>query len=159
MSLADIRLIAALNRGRVQMQLRQQMVELTVDEARQLMADLHAIAKSVAWAGQEPVGRKNASPARDPLSRAHLQRRLLAVLEQTADMGAYCPTNREIAERLGTDQLSVGGLIEALESRRFIRVERTTNSRVVTILATGKATADPQWKTRRRAGQKRNAAA
>lgn len=151
MSLADIKLIAATNRGRVQVQVRQLMVELTVDETRQLMAALHTIAKSVAWQAQDSTTRRESSPARDPLSRAHLQKRMLTLLEKAAELGAYCPTNREIAEELGTDRQSVPKLWEALETRRLIRVERMTNARIVTIVASGKTTGHPDWLQRRKA--------
>lgn len=151
MSLDAIKLIAAKNRGRVQVQVRQVLVELTVDEAKQLMAQLHVAAKTVAWARQESAERRETGFSTDPLARAHVQRRVLQLLEAAAEAGAPCPSNRELCEALGMERLDASDVVLALEARRLIRVERLSNARIVTIVATGKRTAAPE--VSRRAAQ------
>jgi hypothetical protein len=143
MGLEAVRLTALRNRGRVQVQLRQPLVELTVDEARQLMADLHVMAKTVAGRQAEPTSRKETGFGADPLARAHVQKRVLGLLEAAAAACAPCPSNSDLCAALGLPRLAASEVIGALEARGLIRVERLSNFRVVTIVETGAQTAAP----------------
>lgn len=68
--------------------------------------------------------------------------RVLAIIRAAADAGEKCPTNSEIANRVGYSSMSgPADAIHILESSGVISVQRGQASRVVTIMATGKSTA------------------
>jgi hypothetical protein len=59
-----------------------------------------------------------------------------------ADTGATCPTNKALADQVGTHSFTtIIDIFKALEIKGLIMVQRYAVSRVVTIVDTGKATA------------------
>lgn len=82
------------------------------------------------------------------------ERRLLEILTRAADKGEVCPTNDQICAMMGMQSIGTPPTVmNKLIKRGQISVERFGNSRIVTILATGKATAGergtPHFSTRR----------
>ncbi len=68
--------------------------------------------------------------------------RVLAIIRSAADAGEKCPTNLEIADRVGYASISgPANAINLLEASGVITVQRGQASRVVTIVATGRSTA------------------
>lgn len=68
--------------------------------------------------------------------------RVMRLLTHAAEHHLPCPGNAEIARAVGGTGLATGaGCIALLEAMNLITVERGSNSRVVTINATGKRTA------------------
>jgi hypothetical protein len=66
----------------------------------------------------------------------------LAMLTRAANDGAPCPSNDEIAERIGAESSATAvRTIALLEVMGCITVQRGNDRRVVTIVATGKCTA------------------
>jgi hypothetical protein len=89
------------------------------------------------------------------------ERNLLALLRATAADGKTCPTNVELAERLGLASPSkCSEMVTALAKAGHIIVERGPNSRVVHIVGTDLRTAgaikQPHWRDTE-AGQARAA--
>lgn len=88
--------------------------------------------------------------------------RLYAELTRCAELGLPCPTADDLACLIGEED---GGAIsttvlvmQRLEKQGLIHVERYQRSRVVTIMATGKKTAEPKnkaphWRDRIRMSQ------
>lgn len=69
---------------------------------------------------------------------------ILQVLKACANAGLQCPTNAALAERSGyRSTASVANAVSFLATCGFISVERMNHTRIVTICATGKRTADP----------------
>jgi hypothetical protein len=61
-----------------------------------------------------------------------------AMMTSAADKGDVAPSNNDIANELGSGHASyVSELVVRLEARGFIRVERGTSWRRITIVATG----------------------
>ena len=82
------------------------------------------------------------------------QLRMLNLLEEAAEAGKACPTNDQLCEAMGMN--SIGdppGVMNALAKAGVIRIERFKQSRIITIVASGKATAgqrgDPHYSTDR----------
>lgn len=68
--------------------------------------------------------------------------RLLRILEQAADAGDVCPSNSDLADRLGyAAHNTASNAVSLLETMGFITVARGKRNRVVTIVKTGKRTA------------------
>jgi hypothetical protein len=67
--------------------------------------------------------------------------KIFAILRQCAERGEICPTNAILAERFGVRTGAIVSGINFLECNGMIEVERTRNTRVVTICSTGKQTA------------------
>lgn len=68
--------------------------------------------------------------------------RTMRSLTLAANNGLECPSNHDIAVAIGASSTATAvSCLALLESMNLIRVERGTNNRVVTIVATGKATA------------------
>lgn len=68
--------------------------------------------------------------------------RCFAILERAANAGDCCPTNNVLAELLGySSGNGPSGLVNLLEVAGLIRVERSNDGRVVTIVRSGKRTA------------------
>jgi len=81
------------------------------------------------------------------------EQRLLEILITAADKGDVCPSNDQICELMGMQSIgSPPTVMNKLVRRGLIRVERFGNSRIVTIVATGKSTAGergaPHFSTR-----------
>ncbi len=81
---------------------------------------------------------------------------ILSALTDAAARGLRCPTNEDLADMLGLRAVSSPvWLMQRLEARGAIRVERFQRERRVTIVATGQATAAvrnpaPHWRDRPR---------
>jgi DNA-binding MarR family transcriptional regulator len=78
---------------------------------------------------------------------------ILAMISEAAEIGAPCPTNEDLGDRLGFGLSAPPQILNRLERRGLIIVERYQRSRRVTIIATGKATAPvkntaPHWRKR-----------
>ena len=70
--------------------------------------------------------------------------RCLAILEHAAEEGAPCPGNGPLSDLLNLNSISGPvKIMQGLEARGLIRVERFAVGRVVEIVATGKRTAQP----------------
>lgn len=81
------------------------------------------------------------------------EQRLLEILITAAGNGDICPSNDQICELMGMQSIgSPPTVMNKLVRRGLIRVERFGNSRIVTIVATGKSTAGergaPHFSTR-----------
>lgn len=71
--------------------------------------------------------------------------KILELITAAADSDAPCPTNRVLCRAIGvSSSATVSTMIETLENRGAIRVERMNDARVVEIVATGRKTAVPQ---------------
>lgn len=69
-------------------------------------------------------------------------KRVFQIVKSAAENGIECPTNAAIAESVGYSSTSrAADAISFLSTAGMIRVERSRNSRVVEIVATGKRTA------------------
>lgn len=69
---------------------------------------------------------------------------VLRLLKKAAAEGRICPTNSELAAAAGIKSLSgPARAMQLLEADGHIIVQRFTASRIVTIVGTGLATADP----------------
>lgn len=100
-----------------------------------------------------------------PLTPEQKEVAMYAELTRCAELGLPCPRADDFAELLGGEE---GGAISTtvlvmhrLEQQGLIHVERFQRARVVTILASGKRTAEPNCKTphwRSRANQSEQAA-
>ena len=77
------------------------------------------------------------------LHRASAQgTRLLAMLTQYAEEGREAPTNHEMAEHLGIEHATTASkVLQRLEVRGDVAVQRFKDFRIITITATGKSTA------------------
>lgn len=68
--------------------------------------------------------------------------KIFAALKQCAAVGSECPSNKQLAERVGyKSTASVSDAINFLATAGMIEVERGNHNRVITICATGKRTA------------------
>jgi hypothetical protein len=75
-----------------------------------------------------------------PLS--HYEAVVLQTLSDAAETGEACPSNALLANALGRSiAWSAGDVVKRLEARGLITVKRFSNSRQVTIVATGRSTA------------------
>lgn len=78
------------------------------------------------------------------------QSRLYKILADCAEAGERCPIAKVLAERLRTSPTYVDKLFAAVEKKGWITVEGNTKGRIVTILKTGKRTANivsaPHWR-------------
>lgn len=90
-----------------------------------------------------------------PEQREHAVARagkIFAILRETAERGEVCPTNDILAERFGCGTTVIVNALAFLEGAGMIAVERGSDKRVVTILASGKRTAGkirrPHWSRR-----------
>lgn len=83
------------------------------------------------------------------------ERKVLDALTAAADAGAKCPTQDELAELIGVEAVSTTvGIVNRLERKGLIKVERYQRERRVMIVATGNMTApaaNPVTHWRRRA--------
>jgi hypothetical protein len=78
---------------------------------------------------------------------------VFAMIERAAMLGERCPSNFAIMAAIGAGSPSAGPkVLERLVRRGLIEVQRGNNSRVVTIVASGKRTAGiikaPHWRER-----------
>ncbi|CDO34064.1 hypothetical protein [Novosphingobium sp. KN65.2] len=64
------------------------------------------------------------------------QTKVLRVLEQAADAGRPCPTNMEICDRVGIDDVTP--MIRALARKGHIMIESGHMWRIVTLVASGR---------------------
>lgn len=74
---------------------------------------------------------------------------ILALIDEAASRGEKCPSNYTMADAIGYAANSISTLIQHLEGKGYITVERGNAKRVVTILATGARTAgftEPKFK-------------
>ncbi len=70
-------------------------------------------------------------------------RRIFAIIDACAKAGTKCPSNQELAQRVGySSTAGPSGAIGFLETAGLIQVARKRASRVVTICSTGHKTAD-----------------
>ena len=87
------------------------------------------------------------------------ERAVLACVTEAADAGRAAPTGDELQECCGCDSISTTvNLVQRLERKGLIQVERYQRTRRITVLATGKATAPvtnrtPHWRTKKRPGR------
>ena len=92
------------------------------------------------------------------------ERAVLACIAAAAEAGRTAPTGDELQECCGCESISTTvHLVQRLERKGLIRVQRYQRTRRITILATGKATAPvtnktPHWRTRKRPGRLPSAA-
>ncbi|MFZ5705704.1 MAG: hypothetical protein ACOY5R_10600 [Pseudomonadota bacterium] len=71
-------------------------------------------------------------------------RLIYRMLVDAAEAGRPCPSNADIAAQTSGDARSYGTYaLQQLEQMGLIRIHRSHNARIVTIVATGKVTADP----------------
>lgn len=78
-----------------------------------------------------------------PLPPVAAAKAILSCMEGAAERGEICPTNDALATLIGAASIATASRhVKELEQRGLIRVERGSRSRVVTIVATGKSTAD-----------------
>lgn len=81
--------------------------------------------------------------------------RIFAIIRDAADRGECCPSNATLAQRFGCGTSVIVNALHFLESVGMIVVSRSNASRIVTIRATGKATAGkvyaPHWTERKAA--------
>ena len=82
-------------------------------------------------------------PFRSPFTKNSVPVRVLTHLRRLAEDGQVCPTNREIADALGTYQTAVTGSLTALKEIGVIETERAGNRRIVKLVQHGLETADP----------------
>lgn len=147
MGLSAIKLLVSRNRGRVQVQIGQCHAELTPEEVHQLQLLLHRAASQVSYTAFDPAVRGEQCDGHalmDPVAGKRLTERLFEMLTVAARLGAPCPTNSEIADRLGLTKPEIAvDLMKLLEQRGRITVERFQRSRVVTIVESGLATERP----------------
>lgn len=81
--------------------------------------------------GIDRIGQFTA-PTRDALAGAKPKDRLLAWLQQAARTNQPCPSNYEIAERLGLAKTNNGSeLLKSLESQKLVVVHRYPSARYV----------------------------
>ena len=98
------------------------------------------------------------------ISLSHWEREVLACVTEAAEVGRQAPTGDELQERCGCDSISTTvHLVQRLERKGLIQVERYQRTRRITIVATGKATAPvtnrtPHWRTLKRPGRMPSAA-
>jgi SOS-response transcriptional repressor LexA len=79
--------------------------------------------------------------------------KMLRALERAANAGVPCPSNEDLSRTLGYASPSkASDLIATLETIGFITVERGSDTRVVTIVKTGKGTAGDIRKRRQKGG-------
>jgi hypothetical protein len=79
--------------------------------------------------------------------------KMLRALERAANAGVPCPSNDDLSRTLGYASPSkASDLIAMLETIGFITVERGCDTRVVTIVKTGKRTAGEVGKRRQKNG-------
>ncbi|WP_257556457.1 hypothetical protein [Sphingobium sp. CFD-2] len=73
--------------------------------------------------------------------------RILDMIEQAAANDQPCPTNRVLCKALGVSSVAtVSAMVELLEKRGLIKVERMSDARIAEIVATGRKTATPaKW--------------
>lgn len=75
--------------------------------------------------------------------------KVFAIVKQAAERGEACPTNKVLAERFGCRPNTISRCFNFLEAAGMVSVERFSDSRIVTIRATGKKTAGspgaPHW--------------
>lgn len=76
---------------------------------------------------------------------------LLPVLTACASKNERCPTNQELGKLIKARSEAVIIALQLLEEQGRIAVDRHSNYRVVTILATGQKTAMPVYKSRMKA--------
>ncbi|MAC56918.1 MAG: hypothetical protein CMH85_01270 [Novosphingobium sp.] len=78
------------------------------------------------------------------------QSRLYRILKDCAEAGLRCPIAKDLAVNLRTSPTYVDKLFAAVEKKGWIKVEGNTKGRIVTILKTGKRTANivaaPHWR-------------
>lgn len=69
------------------------------------------------------------------------ERIVLRLLTKAAEKGAQCPSNEDLRKAVDARSwASVSRIVSMLEDKGIISVKRTTQSRQVTILATGQST-------------------
>ena len=95
-------------------------------------------------------------PVLPPRPLSVSEREILKALTRAADAGAPCPMNAVLDARIGASSASTSAtIVKRLEGWGLIRVERWQRERRVTIVATGRATAQvrtraPHWRDRPR---------
>lgn len=82
--------------------------------------------------------------------------KVFRAISRAAEAGLPCPKNAELVALTGCRSTStIADDLHFLEAAGMVRVERSTNHRVVTICATGEKTAGvpgrPHWSAKRRA--------
>lgn len=78
------------------------------------------------------------------LSLSPALQRAFDLIEKAANAGAPCPTNEAIARHMRIRSIgTASGYLSRLRDLGVIRLERGQNSRIVTIVATGRRTSGP----------------
>jgi tRNA C32,U32 (ribose-2'-O)-methylase TrmJ len=76
------------------------------------------------------------------MMNAHAESIVMRLLKDAAANGRPCPDNQTIARAIGAKSISSAArVVASLEQANFIVVDRSRNTRVVTIVATGAHTA------------------
>lgn len=143
MSLEAVHLRVLPNRCRVQIGVGDCRTELTLDDVTALIRMLHEAGGAITYDLHELTadGQDDRRLACSDLSARRAEMRVLQALEIAAAAGLRCPSNDQLATRLGIGRAdTVVGLIKRLEARGAIRVHRQGNQRQVTIVATNAAT-------------------
>ncbi|QZP06814.1 hypothetical protein [Caenibius sp. WL] len=76
---------------------------------------------------------------RKPLSATETA--IFEILVEAANVGAKCPSNTRIADRLGHSATNISNVMGTIARKGWIDIDTRTNGRIVTILSTGKVTA------------------
>jgi len=73
--------------------------------------------------------------------------RVMSMIERAANGNEPCPTNRMLCKAVGVSSAAtVSTMVDALEKRNLIKVERMSDARIVEIISTGRKTAVPaKW--------------
>lgn len=83
-----------------------------------------------------------------PFDREKAKEAVFQCIDQAAELGVMCPTADDLAEASGVQSVSTTvALMHILEDEGRISVQRYQKSRMVTITATGKSTAEPANQT------------
>lgn len=94
-----------------------------------------------------------------PLPLSHYEEVVLKALSDAADAGSLCPSNTSLADALGRSMAwSAGDVVKRLEARGLVTVRRYSNSREVTIVATGRSTAKAEQASQSPASKPANTA-
>lgn len=81
-----------------------------------------------------------------------VDQRVYEILVAAADAGECCPSNSALGARIDGSAVQASDILRRLERRGVIMVARGNNSRLVTIVASGRRTAgpvpEPHWRDR-----------
>ncbi|MFA5580524.1 MAG: hypothetical protein WDA25_01065 [Paracoccaceae bacterium] len=143
MAIDDLRLRVLPHRNRLELRIGRAYAELCQDEVRELLRQLTSKAATIGWAACE-ARQDGMTGAATPTRRVRMAEQLYRHLVAVADAGEPCPSNRAIGEMLEVTEKTASRMLADMEEVGRIRVDRTRAVRVVTILATGARTLQPE---------------